>query len=105
MAVRYGPWKITFKTIEGNLFTGFEHQTNVPVMTNLRQDPWERYQKESMLYGKWWGEKLWTVVPGGVIAAQYLKTFEEYPPSQVGGSFGIEQILKKVEASLASRTH
>jgi hypothetical protein len=24
-------------------------------------DPWERYQDQSMLYGKWWGEKLWTV--------------------------------------------
>jgi arylsulfatase len=66
MAVRYGPWKISFKTIEGNLFTGYEHQTNVPVMTNLRADPWERYQSESMMYGKWWGQKLWTVVPRSI---------------------------------------
>jgi arylsulfatase len=57
-----------------------------------------------MLYGNWWGEKLWTVVPGGVITGKYLATFTEYPPSRAGGSFGIEQILQKVKASFAAGT-
>jgi arylsulfatase len=100
MAVRHGPWKLTYKTIQGNLFTGHEATTNVPIVTNLRADPWERYQDESMMYGHWWAEKLWTVVPGGAIAGQYLQTFMDYPPSQKGGSFGIEQLLEKVEASM-----
>jgi hypothetical protein len=47
----------------------------------------------------------WTVVPVGAVAAQYLQTFKDYPPSQKGGSFGIEQILQKVEASLSARGH
>jgi hypothetical protein len=100
MAIRHGPWKLTYKTIQGNLFTGHEATTNVPIVTNLRVDPWERYQDESMMYGHWWGEKLWTVVPGGAIAGEYLQTFMNYPPSQKGGSFGIEQLLKKVEDSM-----
>ena len=50
MAIRYNAWKLSFKTIEGNLFTGSETSTNVPVVTNLRADPWERYQSDSMLY-------------------------------------------------------
>jgi arylsulfatase len=62
-AVRYADWKLSFKTIKGYLFTGTEESTNVPLVTNLRQDPWERYQTEGMLYGRWWGEKLWTMVP------------------------------------------
>ena len=53
-AVRYADWKLSFKTIKGNLFTGTEESTNVPLVTNLRQDPWERYQTEGMLYGRWW---------------------------------------------------
>jgi arylsulfatase len=57
------------------------------------------------MFGHWWGEKLWTVLPGGVITAQYLQTFKEYPPSQFGGSFGVEVILQKVKASFSSRTH
>jgi arylsulfatase len=102
MAIRYGPWKISFKTIEGNLFTGHEASTNVPIMTNLRADPWERYQSESMMYGKWWAEKLWTVVPAGVVTAQYLQTFKDYPPSQKVGSFGVDQLMKNLDDFLST---
>ena len=97
-ALRYDDWKVSFKTIKGNLFTGKEDSTNVPLVTNLRQDPWERYQDESLLYGRWWGEKLWTLVPASAIVGQFLETFKEYPPSQVSGSFGIEKALQMLEA-------
>jgi hypothetical protein len=98
MAVRYNAWKITFKTIEGNLFTGKPDTTNVPWVTNLREDPWERYQSESMMYARWWGDQLWTLMPSSVIVGQFLQTFKEYPPSQVSGTFGIEQALRALEA-------
>ena len=97
-ALRYDDWKLSFKTIKGNLFTGKEDSTNVPLVTNLRQDPWERYQDESMLYGRWWGEKLWTLVPASTIVGQFLETFKEYPPSQVSGSLSIDKALRTLEA-------
>ncbi|WP_455241518.1 arylsulfatase [Petrachloros mirabilis] len=97
IALRYNDWKISFKTIKGNLFTGKEDSTNVPLVTNLRQDPWERYQYESMLYGRWWGEKLWTLIPAAAVVGQFLETFKEYPPSQKSGSFGIGDALRALE--------
>jgi arylsulfatase A-like enzyme len=97
-AVRYDDWKISFKTIKGNLFTGTEESTNVPLVTNLRQDPWERYQEQSMMYARWWGDKLWTLIPSAAIVGEFLGTFREYPPSQVSGTFGIEKALKMIEA-------
>ena len=96
-ALRFEDWKISFKTIKGNLFTGTEQSTNVPLVTNLRQDPWERYQDESMFYGRWWGDKLWTMVPSVAIVGQFLQTFREYPPSQVGGSLSIEKALQTLQ--------
>jgi arylsulfatase A-like enzyme len=96
-ALRYGDWKLSFKTIKGNLFTGTGDSTNVPLVTNLRQDPWERYQDESMMYARWWGDKLWTMVPGVSIVGQFLGTFKEYPPSQVNGSLSIEKALLMVQ--------
>src|SRR5580700_10733019 len=96
-ALRYDDWKLSFKTIKGNLFTGTPESTNVPLVTNLRQDPWERYQDESMMYARWWGDKLWTMVPGVNIVGGFLLTFKEYPPSQVGGSLSIENALKMVQ--------
>jgi arylsulfatase A-like enzyme len=97
MAVRYNAWKLNFKTIVGNLFTGKEDSTNVPVVTNLRQDPWERYQTEGMLYGRWWGEKLWTMVPAINIVGEFLATFQEYPPSQASGTLSVEKALSMLQ--------
>jgi arylsulfatase A-like enzyme len=97
-AVRYDDWKISFKTIKGNLFTGTDESTNVPLVTNLRQDPWERYQDQSMMYARWWGDKLWTMVPSVAVVGRFLETFKEYPPSQVGGSLSIERALQRLEA-------
>jgi arylsulfatase A-like enzyme len=97
MAVRYNAWKLNFKTIVGNLFTGKEDSTNVPVVTNLRQDPWERCQTEGMLYGRWWGEKLWTMVPAINIVGEFLATFQEYPPSQASGTLSVEKALTMLQ--------
>jgi arylsulfatase A-like enzyme len=96
-ALRYDDWKLSFKTIKGNLFTGTPESTNVPLVTNLRQDPWERYQDESMMYARWWGDKLWTMVPGVTIVGQFLQTFRDYPPSQMGGTLSIERALEMVQ--------
>lgn len=98
MAVRYDNWKLSFKTIKGNLFTGTEETTNVPLVTNLRQDPWEKYPDESMMYARWWGEKLWTMVPAVALVGQFLETFKEYPPSQRGGTLSIERALEMVQS-------
>ncbi|MGV7244790.1 arylsulfatase [Caballeronia sp. M23-90] len=101
LAVRYDEWKISFKTITGNLFTGSQDSTNVPLVTNLRQDPWERYQDQSMLYGKWWGEHLWVMIPSVAIVGQFLQSFVQFPPSQKSGSLSIEKALAQMQSGAA----
>ena len=105
MAMRFEEWKLSFQTIKGNLFTGTKETTNVPLVTNLRADPWERYQDQSGLYDRWWGEHLWTAVPAGVKVGEFMQTFKEYPPSQVGGSFGIDKMMEKINDSLNAKSH
>jgi len=56
-AVRYNDWKLSFKTIKGNLFTGTEESTNVPLVTNLRQDRGNAIRARGCCMGRWWGEK------------------------------------------------
>ena len=104
-ALRYDDWKLSFKTFKGNLFTGTPETTNVPIVTNLRQDPWERYQDQSMMYARWWGDKLWTMVPGVTIVGQFLATFREYPPSQRGGTLSIERALEMVQQGASGPGH
>ena len=96
-AVRYRDWKVAFAWVKGNLFTGQQESLNVPIVINLRMDPFERFPDQSMSYVQWWGEKLWTLVPAQAVVAKYLNTFIEYPPSQKSGNLGVKQFLDKIQ--------
>jgi arylsulfatase len=100
-AMRYGDWKITFAWIEGNLFTGSRHTQNVPIVSNLRQDPFERYHEESGAYERWWSDKLWTLVPAQEFVGEFLASFREFPPSQASGSFDVSRFLEALQSSAA----
>ncbi len=52
---------------------------------------------ESLLYGRWWGEKLWTMIPAVGIVGRFLGTFKDYPPSQVSGSLSVEKALQLLQ--------
>ena len=97
-AIRYDDWKISFAWIEGNLFSGRRVSQNVPIVTNLRQDPFERYREESGQYERWWADKLWTLIPAQAITGQFLQSFKEYPPSQKSGSFDVGQFLEALQS-------
>jgi len=49
----------------GNLFTGTVREGNVPLVVNLRQEPFERYPVEAAGYARWWVEKLWPLIQAG----------------------------------------
>ncbi len=97
-AMRYNDWKISFAWIEGNLFTGRRMTQNVPIVTNLRQDPFERYFFESGEYHRWWADKLWTLVPAQAIVGTFLGSFKDYPPSQKSGTFDVSQFLSALQS-------
>jgi arylsulfatase len=100
-ALRIDDWKISFKIMQGNIAVGTVIQPNMPVVVNLRQDPFERYYGESQMYFRWAGDKLWAFVPAQVIVGQFLQSFKEYPPSQKSGSFGVDQVLQALQTGAA----
>lgn len=98
-ALRYDDWKISFAWIEGNLFSGKRVSQNVPIVTNLRQDPFERFHGASGQYERWWADKLWTLVPAQAITGQFIQSFKDYPPSQKSGSFDLSLFLQAMQSS------
>ncbi|HWY88092.1 MAG TPA: arylsulfatase [Gemmataceae bacterium] len=104
-ALRYGPWKIQFSWIDGNLFTGKRTSMNVPLVTNLREDPFERAPFESDMYRRWAGDKLWTLVPAQAIAGKFIQSFKEYPPSQRSGSMNLDVIMESLAAGASGGGH
>jgi arylsulfatase len=97
-ALRVEDWKIHFKIMEGNLQAANLKPLNMPYVINLRQDPFERFPSESSMYFRWYADKLWTFVPAQTIVAQFLQTFQEFPPSQKSGSFGVDQVLDQLQS-------
>jgi arylsulfatase A-like enzyme len=97
-ALRYDDWKITFNVIAGNMFNGHLVTPNMPFVVNLREDPFERYPTESLMYMDWMSDKGWAFLPAQAIVAQFLQSFKEFPPSQTPGSFGLGKALEAIQA-------
>ena len=69
----------------------------LPKVFDLRADPFERADHESIGYPKWRAERLYVLVPAQGIVGNFLKTFVEYPPRQKPGSFSIDQVLESLQ--------
>ena len=98
-AVRVGDWKLSFKVMEGNLANSTLKAPNMPMVVNLRQDPFERFHDESSMYFRWYADKLWTFVPAQQIVGEFIATFKEFPPSQRSGSFSMDQVLQTLQST------
>jgi arylsulfatase len=97
-AVRVRDWKLSFRVMEGSLLTSTAKQPNLPIVNNLRQDPFERYAGESAMWMRWASDKFWTFVPAQQIVGEFIATFKEFPPSQKSGSFSVDQVLQQLSA-------
>jgi len=99
-ALRYGPWKLVFmeQRAQGTLRTWAEPFTplRLPLMFNLRRDPYERAQLTSNTYYDWLIDRAYLLVPAQAYVGQFLATFKEYPPRQKAASFSLEQVMESM---------
>ena len=71
----------------------------VPKLFNLRTDPFERADTTSNTYWDWYLSKAYLILAAQAIVAEFLATFEEFPPRQKAASFTIDQALEKMVAA------
>ncbi len=102
-ALRYDDWKITFRYLQGNMFSGTRVTPNMPSVVNLREDPFERFPSESLMYMDWMADKGWTFAPASEIIRTFLASFREYPPSQPAGGASVERALTMIQAGAVGR--
>ena len=57
----------------------------VPLIFNLRRDPYERAEITSNTYYDWMLDRAYLLVPAQAYVGKFLKTFKEYPPPPEGG--------------------
>jgi arylsulfatase len=102
-ALRYGDWKAMFleQKRKETLRAWIEPWTplRVPLIFNLRRDPYERAYFTSNTYYDWLIDRAFFLVPAQAYVAQFLATFKEFPPRQKAGSFNLDQVMEKLSTS------
>jgi arylsulfatase len=104
MALRFDNWKVVFmeQRVQGTLQIWAEPfvTLRVPLLYNLRTDPYERANTTSNTYYDWLFDNDYLMFAAQALMAQFLSTFEEWPPRQKAASFNISQAMAKLEAFL-----
>jgi arylsulfatase len=97
-AVRVDDFKYRFiEQPEG--WVGGKSGVNMPILTNLRLDPFERTgwasdgaMKGSMQYWDWFKYEFWRFVFVQQQVGKLAKSAMEYPPMQTGASFNLDAL-------------
>jgi len=104
-AVRIDDYKFRFID-QPNGWLGEKTHVDVPYITNLRLDPFERQgwpgqgtKEGAQAYFDWFKYQFWRFVFVQQLMAKELQTFLEYPPMQRGASFNLDA----VKAEMAKR--
>jgi arylsulfatase A-like enzyme len=100
-ALRYDDWKLIFmeQRVEATLQAWSEPfiPLRIPLIFNLRRDPYERSQITSNTYYDWLIDRAYLLVPAQAYVGQFLSTFQEFPPRQKAASFSLDQVMEKLQ--------
>jgi arylsulfatase A-like enzyme len=99
VAARYDAWKVVFLENRGEAFGVWREpftELRIPLLFNLRRDPFEKAQHNSNTYNDWFLDRPFVIAPLQTLAARFLQTMQEYPPSQTPGSFNLSKIEEQL---------
>jgi arylsulfatase len=107
-AVRIGDWKYVFlDQPDGPI--GDRAKRSVPLIHNIRRDPFERYADTNLANGSsdymmsFYVREFWRFVFVQEKVAAMAKTALEFPPMQKGASFNLDAVKEQIAKALASR--
>ena len=100
-ALRYKDWKLIFmeQRVEATLQAWAEPfiPLRIPLIFNLRRDPYERAQLTSNTYYDWLLDRAYLLVPAQGYVGKFLGTFKDYPPRQKAASFSLDKVMEKLQ--------
>jgi len=102
MAARYNDWKVTFLENRATRLQIWKEpfvELRAPQLCNLRRDPFEKAQDGANTYEDWYIDHAFVIIPIQAMAAKFLETMKEFPPSQMPGSWNLKAIEEKLRKS------
>jgi arylsulfatase len=99
--LRYNDWKAVFmeQKTEGTFRVWMDPfvPLRVPLIFNLRRDPYERAEITSNTYYDWLIDRAFMLYGAQAIVGNFLQTFKEFPPRQKAASFTVDQAMEKLK--------
>ena len=99
-ALRYDDWKAVFmeQKTQGTFRVWMEPfvTLRVPLIFNLRRDPYEHAEISSNTYYDWMLDRVYLLLPATDYVGKFLSTFKEFPPRQKAASFNLDQVMEKL---------
>ncbi len=103
-ALRFQDWKLLFleQKAKATFRAWMEPFTvlRLPLIFNLRRDPYERAVETSNTYYDWQLDHAYLIVPAQQYVLKFLTTFVAYPPRQSTPSFSVDSYQAKLEKLL-----
>ena len=69
----------------------------LPLLFNLRRDPFEKSQHNSNTYHDWMIDRAFVLVPLQAVASKFLMTLKDFPPSQKPGDWSLGSLEKQIK--------
>jgi len=107
-AVRIGDWKYVFID-QPDGWPGAKNTLNMPLIHNLRRDPFERYANKNWGIGSsdymmsFYGREFWRFIYVQQEVAALAKTALEFPPMQKGASFNLDAVKEQIESAINAK--
>jgi arylsulfatase len=105
-ALRYQDWKVIFMEQRAEAtFQAWREPfvtLRIPLIENLRRDPYERGMITSNTYDDWFLDRPYMLLPAATYVGEFLKTFKDYPPRQKAASFSLDKVMDKLQESSGS---
>jgi len=100
-AIRYEDWKAVYLENRARQLQVWREpfiNLRLPLLFNLRRDPFEKAQHNSNTYHDWVIDRAFVLGPMQVVASRFLYTLKEYPPSQQPGDWSLSSLEKKIKS-------
>ncbi len=105
MSIRVGDWKATYLENRAEQLQVWREpliKLRLPLLFNLRRDPFERAQHNSNTYHDWMIDRAYVLGPMQMVASKFLMTMKEFPPSQTPGDWSLESLEKQIKSMAPS---
>jgi arylsulfatase len=100
VAIRVGDWKATYLENRAEQLDVWREpfvHLRLPLLFNLRRDPFEKSQHNSNTYHDWMIDRAFMLVPAQAYVGRFLATFKDYPPRMKAASFSLDKVMEKLQ--------